>query len=166
MSINRVASIVGKIEWSQLEISSLSNTRDIGEVGSDVTVDHPLVLESGDFNAIFHSAGILPSGGSTVIDLTALSQEIFGETVNVNMSRVKGICIESRPTISGFLSICSTGTGMWLAPFGQAVSGYPVYTSWVAAYPSGWAIGTDKKLILKDSGMGIPYSICVVGSSG
>ena len=167
MSITRNATLSGQIDWAEISVSSFSTASNIGSVGESAN------LSGGDsgslvFNCVFHDEISLSSGGSYVLDLQNLTQELFDETTQINFTNVRGICLGNKSTVGSF-DVRSTGNNIFFGPMssGAYYTVYP-YSNYNVANPLvGWSIGaTTKYLILNDGGQGCTVDIAIVGVSG
>ena len=136
-----------------------------------------------------YTSGYLPSGGTIVHDITSLTKPVFGSSVSINFTNVKGVVITanwSGPPASGsalgtgipadfptykvpHLTINTAGTD----GFTDLLNGQDGYIK--VGHNGSWSLvdftgiptsSAQKKINLVDSGSGIAYEMIVVGVTG
>ena len=129
------------------------------------------------------TTGFLPSGGTLVHDLTAFNKSVFGSTVTLDFTNIKGVVITASwggPSGTGIpagyplsqvphLTINTAGTD----GFTDLLNGQDGYIK--VGHRSSWSLvdftgiptsASQKKINLVDSGSGIAYEMIVVGLTG
>lgn len=114
--------------------------------------------------------GVLPSGGTTAIDLKAVTKNAFGISSTVGFSGIKNLTIVNTATDSGRdISIRATGTGACTGFFNGGSGNLLIkpYSAFSYNDPyTGVRTNSSSKLIsLFDvSGSGASYSVSILGS--
>lgn len=126
---------------------------------------------SGNFqvNGGVSTSGVLPSGGTTVINFQSISKTQFGVTTTVPFSGIKNLLITNNATTSGCdFAVRATGTGAFTDLFnGSGNLTVKPYSSYTYNDPYGGArtSGSQNRIQLVDiGGSGCPYSISILGS--
>lgn len=171
-NVKTTANFSAFLSWSQLDTNNFSKAYDSGLVGSNIA----LINETGvntDFavNAPWHTDDVLSSGGTKIIDLMALPRDIFGETVTITMSKVRGLIVKNKSTISGeTFTVSVTGSQGFSDLFGGNPYSIPVHPGSSVVFCNaidGWDIDNTNNLIfLNDGGAGCDYSVALIGISG
>lgn len=112
--------------------------------------------------------GVLSSGLSSLIDLTAIPQKTIGSTQNVAFTGIKHLSVYNKSETNGYnFTVCATGTNAFTNVFNggsgnlmvKPLSSFSI-NSPVDAIP---VSGTQKYLFLKDTGSGTSYKIVIFG---
>ena len=107
---------------------------------------------AGQADVVWHAADqTLADGHATTLDLTALVQSMFGDTISIALGRVKAILLINRNTTgSAFLSVGGAGSNPWSAPFGttgDTVKVMPESPLLMANLRDGWSVDTGSKTL-------------------
>jgi hypothetical protein len=119
--------------------------------------------------AIWHVEDqMLASGDSTMLDLAALPQPLFGGTLTLSLVGVRAILIVNKGTGDGFLLVGGAAADPWYAPLGAAddrVKVMPGGALLLAAPRDGWAVEPNQaRLLIAASGGNVTYDIAILGS--
>lgn len=122
-------------------------------------------------NAVWHAQDqALAAGQSRTLHLTALVQNLFGDTITIPLSKVKAILIVNKAAGSGALVVGGAGSQEWAAPFGmlgdtlKVMPGSPVV---LANLRDGWGVdAASEALKLAASGGDVVYDIAILGLLG
>ena len=100
MTITVVASALIKSAFNFTESESNSIRSDNNSVQSNCAY----TFGSGDLqiNCAVKKTGVLPSSGSVMLDLTALTYTAFNISKTISMSGIKNICFTNNATVSGY----------------------------------------------------------------
>lgn len=175
------------IAYTLTETNADTTITESTTVGNTIVFVQGSGTGAGNMGAL--STGYLPSGGTLVLDLKALSKSMFGSSLTLDYSKINGLLLTADwrgPPASGL----SYGTGV---PAGFPVDKLPYFTlngtgingftnvfngetgnvrvGYRGTWSSTWyeAISTSasqKDLSLVDSGSGISYQFMVIGSTG
>lgn len=120
-------------------------------------------------DAAVKSTGVLPSGGSVILNMQALNQTVFGVERVVSLTGVKNICISNGSTTQGMdIAVRATGTNAFTTPFNGGSGNVLIkpYSSFVYNDPYSMATSpTSKEITLYDvSGSGAYYSVSIMGN--
>jgi len=170
MAITVAASALVKSSFNFTESASYSIRSDNDSALSNCAY----TFGSGDLqiNCAVKQTGMLPSSGSVMLDLTALTYTTFNTSKTISMTGIKNICFNNNATVSGYdLQIRATGTGAMTDIFNGG-SGYMLikpYSSYQYNNPFGKGdrvTSTKKNLTLFNTGpTGVPYSLTIFGIS-
>jgi hypothetical protein len=146
-----------------------------GKVTSDnvsLVSNCPFTYGSGnlEINAAVNSTGVLPSGGSVILNMRAITKNYFDLTSTVGFSGVKVICVANLATTSGIdIKIVATGvdglTGLFNGGSGNLlIKPYGAF-NYSDPYSGIRTSSTNAKLTLTDvSGSGASYSVAILGN--
>jgi hypothetical protein len=136
-----------------------------------VTASRAYTYGSGDFeiDAAIKSTGVLPSGGSVVLNLNAMTNTSFGITSTVAFSGIKTVTVYNRSTVKNRdISIRATGSNAFTNLFNGGSGNLLIkpYSSFTYNDPYKLSVSsTQKNISLFDvSGSGATYEICVLGN--
>lgn len=136
-----------------------------------VTASRAYTYGSGDFEieAAVKTTGVLPSGGSVVLDLNAMTNTSFGITSTVAFSGVKTVTVFNTSTVKNRdINIRATGSNAFTNMFNGGSGNLLIkpYSSFSYNDPYKLAVSsTQKNITLFDvSGSGATYEICVLGN--
>ena len=121
-------------------------------------------------DAVWHvEEQALAAGQSTTLELDALEQSRFGDTILVSLSRVKAILIVNRSTDSGrYLLVGGAPVDEWHAPFGapgDTVKVMPDSPLLLANGREGWEVALgNTALKLAAVGGHIGYDVAILGT--
>lgn len=112
--------------------------------------------------------GVLSSGLSTAIDLTAIPQQVFGNTYYVNFTGIKHISVMNKSESDGYdFNLCATGINAFTNLFNGGsgnltIKPYSIFSQNSPNYATPVASG-NKYLFMKDSGSGTTYKVMILG---
>ena len=136
-----------------------------------VTASRAYTYGSGDFeiDAAVKTTGVLPSGGASIFDLTAMTNTAFGITSTVAFSGVKTVTVFNTSTVKGRdINIRATGSNAFTNLFNGGSGNLLIkpYSSFTYNNPYELQTSsTQKNISLFDvSGSGATYEICVLGN--
>lgn len=150
--------------------------------GGKIVSDSETVLNSCDYtyssglvanfkvDAGVSTSGVLPSGGTVVVNFQSVSKTQFGITTTVGFSGVKNLLISNTATVSGYdIAVRATGTGALTDLFNGGSGNLLIkpYSTYVYndPYRGLRTSGTQNRIQLFDvSGSGAPYSISILGN--
>ena len=120
--------------------------------------------------AVWHTEDqTLGDGSSTTLDLAALEQSLFGNTLTIALAGVRAILIVNRDASQGSLLIGGAAADTWHAPFGAAEHRVRVMPggALLLAHPGrGWAVGPgETDLKIEASGGAATYDIAILGTT-
>jgi len=125
--------------------------------------------EPNEADAVWHveSQG-LAAGEETTLELDALAQELFGDTIVIPFARIKAILIVNRSAEGGILAVGGAEADEWYAPFGapgdtaRVMPGSPLLLSHVG---EGWEV-TPESYALKLAAVGgdVAFDVAVLGT--
>jgi hypothetical protein len=167
MTIVVTASSLVKTSFNFTETES-STIRSENEA---ITANRAYTYGSGDFqiDAAIKNTGVLPSGGSVVIDVTAMANTSFGITSTVAFSGIKTVTVYNTSTVKNRdINIRATGSNAFTNIFNGGSGNLLIkpYSSFTYNDPYKLATSsTQKNISLFDvSGSGATYEICVLGN--
>jgi hypothetical protein len=162
MSTSIVSSYTNKLSismedgiFSSFDSNTLSSSYTYGSGNAQVT------------NAI-SMTGVLSSGLSTRIDLTAVPQQTFAGTQYVSFTGIKHISVINKSESNGYdFNICATGTSAFTNLFNGGsgnltVKPYSTFSQNSPNYATPVTSG-NKFLFMKDSGSGTNYKVMILG---
>ncbi|NUQ66146.1 MAG: hypothetical protein HUU20_27095 [Pirellulales bacterium] len=126
--------------------------------------------EPGEADVVWHDEGrLLAEGEALLLQLDALEQPLFGDTIEIAMERVKAILVVNR-NLSGtaWLSVGGAPADEWCEPFGmfgdtvKAMPGSPLL---LANVLDGWPVGTPGgTLRIAAVGGEVTFDIAILGT--
>lgn len=132
----------------------------------------PYTYGSGNFevNLATVVTGVLPSGGSVTIDLTAVSKTYLGLTTSVGFSGIKGIIISNKSANSGWnMSVAATGSNPMTDIFNGGSGNLMIYPYSSFSFNNPYGIrtsSTKKNITIRDvAGSGAYYSVGIIGTN-
>jgi hypothetical protein len=157
-------------DWSLIEALDLANVVDASSVTySDSLTDG---TTAGLADVIWHDTRALAATTNDDLDLTALTQSIYGSTVTKTFAKVRGLLIINLSTTAGDdLEIGGSGGNEWNVPFGATGDKIEVRangTLLLAAPEDGYAVTNSSADILRIRNPGantINYKIVIWGTS-
>ena len=125
---------------------------------------------AGQAEAVWHAENqTLTGGNSTTLDLTALEQDLFGDTLTISLLGVRGILIVNSAASEGCLLVGGAGADPWYAPFGAADDRVKVMPggALLLAHPEdGWDVEAGQTdLKIEADGGDATYDIAVLGTT-
>ena len=112
----------------------------------------------------------LEAGESTTFYLGALAQGLFGETITLQLARVKAILIVNRSAAGdGYLVVGGAGINEWCAPFGMlgdTLKVMPDSPLLLASVRDGWEVGVDSEALrIAAAGGPVLFDVAILGTS-
>ena len=127
---------------------------------------------AGQADKLWHDRRTIAAGANDDLDLTALTQSLFGGTVTIPLAKVKALLVVNTATAAGEdLEVGGSGGAEWSAPFGAAGDKVKVPADsclLLVNRVSGWTVtnGAADVLRIRNAGSGgIDYQIAIVGTS-
>jgi hypothetical protein len=160
------ATAVGKINYSYTDSTSTRSVVDSNSADNKATFTYG--TGNLQVNMVARATGILSSGGTTTIDVTALSVNPLGVDYNVDFSGIKSIVISNDSTVEGYnFTVAATGSNGLTDMFngGSGNLSLKPYGSYIYTDPfAGITVSpTNKDIQLIDGGSGVQYSVTVLG---
>jgi hypothetical protein len=120
-------------------------------------------------NAAVKNSGVLPSGGTTIFNIAAMTGVMLGLSTSIPFSGIKNITVRNTSTASGVdINIRTTGSNAFTNIFNGGSGNLLIkpYSSFSYNDPYGLRTSTTQRNIsLVDvSGSGATYEICVMGT--
>ena len=152
---------------------------DLSAVSDSAKLEYSVALidgtAAGQVDKLWHDERTLTAGFAESLDLTNLTNTIFGSTVTINFAKVKAVLVINTSTTSGD-DLLVGGAGFsgdaWSPPFNgdqSAKVSVPAGSALLLVNKiDGWAVvdGTDDKLRVENtSGNTVVYRIAIVGTS-
>jgi len=128
-------------------------------------------VETWQADTVWHAADVsLETGQFMTLDLSALGQSLFGETIVIPLAKVKAILIVNKSTAAGAsLLVGGSGVDEWSAPFGmlgdtvRVMPGSPLL---LANVRDGWEVEPGyEALKLEAVGGDVVFDIAILGTS-
>lgn len=167
MTIVVTASSLVKTSFNFTETQSST----IRSENESVSANRAYTYGSGSFeiDGAVKTTGILPSGGSVILDVTAMSNTSFGITSTVAFSGIKTITVYNTSTVQNRdINIRATGSNAFTNIFNGGSGNLLIkpYSSFTYNDPYKLATSpTQKNISLFDvSGSGATYEICILGN--
>lgn len=169
MPVTSTIKVEGK--WNRTTALDLSTVTDSASLTQTKSLASGTSSDQAD--QVWHDQRTVTSGSNDDLDLTALTQTVFGSTLTTNVAEVVAILVVNESTTTGnYLTVGSgAATNPIVAPFGAAntigVQVGPSSAMLVSSYVDGWAVsGSTKTLRIKNNGASsITYSIAIWGRS-
>lgn len=167
MTIVVTASSLVKTSFNFTETQSST----IRSENESVSANRAYTYGSGSFeiDGAVKTTGILPSGGSVILDVTAMSNTSFGITSTVAFSGIKTITVYNTSTVQNRdINIRATGSNAFTNIFNGGSGNLLIkpYSSFTYNDPYKLSTSpTQKNISLFDvSGSGATYEICILGN--
>lgn len=165
--------VKASLHWLFQESLDLANVTDAARLEYARSINDGVAVDQAD--KLWHDQRTLASGASENLDLTALTQSVFGSTVTISFARVKAILIVNLATAANEdLAVGGAGSGAnaWHAPFKNDPDAKVVVAAdsvllWVNK-KNGWTVINNSSDVLKiaNDGLGsVTYRIAIVGTS-
>lgn len=163
--------IRASINWTFREALDLSNVNDAATL--EYSKDCADGTSADQCDKIWHDQRVITTGANDDLDLTALTNSIFGSTVTINFVKVKSILIVNTSTTAGDeLKLDSSVTNGFLGPFNGSNTSKieigPDSACLLSSKKDGWAVtaGTGDILRINNPNAGsVTYKIVIVGTS-
>jgi len=112
----------------------------------------------------------LAAGESITLYLGALAQGLFGDTITLQLARVKALLIVNRSAVGdGYLVVGGAGVNEWCAPFGMlgdTVKVMPDSPLLLANVRDGWDVGVDSEALrITAAGGTVVFDVAILGTS-
>jgi hypothetical protein len=165
--------IKGSLHWLFQESLDLATVTDTARLEYARSLGDGVSLDQAD--KLWHDQRTLASGASENLDLTALTNSVFGSTVTIGFVRVKALMIVNLATTANEdLAVGGAGSGAnaWHAPFKNDADARVVVAAdsmllWINK-KHGWTVINNSSDILKIANDGlasVTYRIAIVGAS-
>lgn len=165
--------VKASLHWLFQETLDLATVTDTARLEYARSLADGVSLDQAD--KLWHDERTLASGASENLDLTALSNSVFGSTVTIGFVRVKALMIVNLATAANEdLAVGGAGSGAnaWHAPFkndadARVVVGADSTLLWINK-KHGWSVINSSSDVLKiaNDGLGsVTYRIAIVGTS-
>jgi hypothetical protein len=152
---------------------------DLGSVADNSRLEYARSLADGtavdQADRLWHDQRTLAGSASENLDLTNLTNTLFGSTVTVNFAKVKALLIINLATTAGedlLVGGAGAGGNAWSAPFdadADAKIAVPADSMLLLVNKkNGWTVTNGSSDILKianASGASVSYKIAIVGTS-
>ena len=125
--------------------------------------------EADQADAVWHAEDqTLSAGQSTTLELDALEQSRFGDTIIIPFSKVKAILIVNKNTSGGYLLVGGAAVDEWHAPFGASgdtVKVMPDGPLLLANCRDGWDVQLGSTALkLAAVGGDVTYDLAMLGT--
>jgi len=160
-----------RLRWLFSDSLDLSTVAD----SSGVEYEKNLADGTGDdqVDKIWHDQRVLGAATNDDLDLTALTNTLFGSTITINFAKVKSVLIVNTSTTSGDeLRVGAAASDPFTPPFnGGATSVVEVGADsalLLSSNKDGWTVtggSSDVLRIANPGGNSITYNIVIVGTS-
>lgn len=123
-----------------------------------------------EIEAVWHLEDqVLGNGASITLDLTALTREIFDDTLTTTFLTIRAIEISNLNATSGTIIVGNAATNVWSEPFGADAHTVkvPPNAPLVLASPSvGFDVdASNKNLKIAATGASVTYDIAIIGTT-
>lgn len=161
-----------KVSWNRSEALDLSNAVDQGTLSLLKTLADGTGNDQAD--VCWHDSRSVSSAANDDLDLTALTQTIYGSTVTITMAKVKAIVIINTNTTAGDELVIDTSVSNAFKGWSNASATSKAEIGpgglWVVSAPlAGWTVTNSSTDILRVSnpggGTSITYKIFILGTS-
>lgn len=175
MADSLTANINAAIQWTFRDALDLTTIVDNSNLSPSVAFADG--TSAGQADKIWSDTRTVAGSGNDDLDLTALTNSIFGSTVTINFAKVKAILIVNTNIVAGdFLWVGGGGSNEWTNMFGAAGDKAKLGPGSATTAPGiflncsptdGWVVdGTHKTLrITNGSSNSNTYKIVIVGTS-
>ena len=126
---------------------------------------------AGQADVVWHAAGqTLAAGQSTTLELAALVQSVFNDTILIALARVKAILIVNKNAAGiAFLLVGAAGADEFCAPFGMlgdTVKVMPASPLLLANLGEGWSVEPGHELLMFQAiGGEVVFDIAILGTA-
>ena len=171
MSDTLAVDLKASLAWLFSESLSLSTVIDNASLEYDQSLEDGTAADQADL--LWHDERAIAASANDDLDLTALSQTVFGSPLAVNFAKVKAILLINTSTMAGDrLRLGGAGAAAFSAPFAAdddaVVEIGPDSPLLLASKKDGWTVtgGTADVLRVHNPGANeITYKIAIVGTS-
>lgn len=167
MTTNLRSSITAQLGWTWNDEVGTSLITDSNRVRFDKSLTNGDEADQAD--AVWHEEDqTLASGQSTTLELDALEQSRFGETILISLAKVKAILIVNKSTGGGYLVVGGAAADEWHAPFGAPGDTIKVTADsplLVANCRDGWDVEPGQTALrIASAGGDVTYDVAVLGT--
>ena len=162
------STIAAQLGWTWRDQVGRSLIVDSNRIGFDKNLADGAEADQAD--AVWHAEDqTLSAGQSTTLDLDALQQSRFGDSITIPMSKIKAILIVNKNTVGdGHLVVGGAAVDEWYAPFGASgdtVRVMPQSPLLLASSRDGWDVqpGTTALKIAAAEG-DVTYDVAILGT--
>jgi hypothetical protein len=126
---------------------------------------------AGQADVVWHAASqTLAAGQSTTLELAALVQSVFNDTILISLVRVKAILVVNKnATGSAFLLVGAAGADEFSAPFGMlgdTVKVMPASPLLLANLGEGWSVEPGHEVLMFQAiGGEVVFDIAILGTA-
>lgn len=171
MADTLATTLIASIEWLRKETLDLSTVYDRAKLELNEELADGTAADQADI--LWHDQRTLGTGANDDLDLTALTQTVFGSTVTINFAKVSAILIVNTDTIAGRKlqidsSVANAFTGWCNASITSKAEIGPDSALFLSSKKDAWAVtaGTGDILRINNPSAGsIVYNIAIVGRS-
>lgn len=169
MAAELALNIKASIDWLFKDALDLSTVNDAAKAEYSQSI--ATGTGSGLADKIWHDARTLTAGSADNLDLTALTQSIFGSTVSYAFVKVKGIWLRNMNTLSGDDLVIGNGTNPFNPGLSAGTATLTAYANSVLMlqnYYAGWTVTNGSADVLKinnGTANSITYRIAIWGTS-
>jgi hypothetical protein len=170
MADTLTAQIKASLNWLFQESLDLATVEDDAKLEYDESLADGTADDQAD--KVWHDSRTLASGASDDLDLTALTNTIFGSTVTIDFVRIKAILIVNTATTAGEdLTVGGAAAQewtAWVAAAGDKVRVPADSCLLITNKKTGWTVtdGASDTLRITNTGAGsITYKIAMLGTS-
>lgn len=169
MAAELALQLKSQLSWLFKDVLDLSTVTDANRAEYDKS--HATGTASGLADKIWHDDRTLANGANDALDLTALTQSIFGSTVTYTFVKVKGIWLYNKNTTSGHDLVVGNGTNPFNPGLSAATATLTAYANSLLIlqnYYAGWTVTNGSADVLKinnGSGASVDYRIAIWGTS-
>lgn len=169
MATTLTTNLSARITWNFKESLDLSNVIDSSYL--DYSLDMATGTGASLADKVWHDSRSLTTGTADNLDVNALTNSIYGNTVTSIFVKIRAILIVNLATTSGYDLTIGNGTNPWIGPFGAAAHTVTCHANgiWYMTNPvAGWTItnGTGDILKINNGSAGtIAYKIALIGTS-
>lgn len=162
--------VSASVAWARTEALDLGNVVDSNSLKYSVTMADGTSASQAD--KVWHDERTLAASANDDLDLTALTQSIYGSTVTTSFAKVKGILIVVTTTTTAYyLTVGAAASAEWTAPFNAAGDKVKVGANsalLLSSVVDGWAVtdtSADTLRISNPSAGSVTYRITIWGAS-
>ena len=161
------------VNWSFQNPLALGTVSDVSKLAYTASLSDG--TDANEVDKLWHDQRILSPTAYEDLDLTSLTNTVFGNTITISFAKVKLVLIINTSTTSGddlLVGGAGSANNAWSAPFNadqDAKIGLPAdSTLLLMNKPTGWTVtnsASDKLRIHNPTGNSITYKIALVGTS-
>ena len=172
MSKTVSSSINVTVSYTQTQTQGSRSLTDTGSLVN--TINFTNGSGSGQANDLYHTTGVLASGGRHVFDFAALNTSLFNYDATISFSggSVKVLAIENLSTgVAADIRIATTGSNALTSIFNGGSGNIPIKPAGSYVYTnkySGIPITSSQRYLYLDDtgGLGASFEILVIGVTG